>query len=36
MRECFDKTHGVEPTPANVMGILSLIVWSLILIVSVK
>ena len=36
LRECFDKDHGVEPTRAHVMGILSLILWSLILIVSIK
>ena len=36
LRECFDKDHGVEPTRAHVMGILSLILWALILIVSIK
>jgi len=36
LRECFDKTHGVEATTANVMGLLSLIFWSLVMIVSVK
>ncbi|RYZ33144.1 MAG: potassium transporter Kup, partial [Myxococcaceae bacterium] len=36
LRECFTGTHGVTPTPANVLGVLSLIVWSLIIIVSVK
>jgi len=36
LRECFHATHGVMPTPANVMGVLSLIFWSLILVVSVK
>ena len=34
MRECFK--HGLDPLPANVYGVLSLIVWSLIIIVSVK
>ena len=28
--------HGVAPTPENVLGVLSLIVWSLIIIISVK
>jgi len=36
MRECFDSVHGVQPTAANVLGILSLITWALILIVVVK
>src|SRR6478672_5300620 len=36
MRECFYGQHGVPPTHANVLGVLSLIVWSLILIISVK
>jgi KUP system potassium uptake protein len=36
LRECFNETHGVAPTPANIMGVLSLIFWSLVLVVSVK
>src|SRR4051812_16879679 len=36
MRECFYGEHGVPPTHANVLGVLSLILWSLILIISVK
>ena len=36
MRECFYGQHGVPPTHANVLGVLSLILWSLILIISVK
>ncbi len=36
LKECFNGPHGVEPTPANVVGVLSLIVWSLIMVVSVK
>ena len=36
LKECFNGIHGVEPTPANVVGVLSLIVWSLISVVSVK
>lgn len=36
LKECFNGPHGVEPTPANVVGVLSLIVWSLISVVSVK
>ncbi|MSR05919.1 MAG: potassium transporter Kup [Gemmatimonadetes bacterium] len=36
LRECFAGTHPVEATPANVLGVLSLIFWSLIVIISVK
>jgi KUP system potassium uptake protein len=36
IRECFYGEYGVPVTPANVLGVLSLIVWSLILVVSVK
>ena len=36
LKECFNAAHGVAPTPENVLGVLSLIVWSLILVVSVK
>ena len=36
IRECFYGQHGVPPTHANVLGVLSLILWSLILIISVK
>jgi KUP system potassium uptake protein len=36
LRECFHHSTGITPTPANVLGILSLIVWSLILVVTVK
>ena len=36
MRECFYGPHGVSPNHANVLGVLSLILWSLILIISVK
>jgi KUP system potassium uptake protein len=36
LRECFYGVHAIAPTPANVIGVLSLIFWSLILIISVK
>ena len=36
MREAFAEKYGLLPSPANVYGVLSLIVWSLILVVSVK
>jgi KUP system potassium uptake protein len=35
-RECFHGTHGAPMDPANLVGAASLIVWSLILVVSVK
>jgi KUP system potassium uptake protein len=36
MRECFFGSHSVPPTFENVLGVLSLIVYSLVLVVSVK
>lgn len=36
LRECFYGEHALPPTPANVLGVLSLILWSLILMISVK
>ncbi|HWA74171.1 MAG TPA: potassium transporter Kup [Polyangiaceae bacterium] len=36
MRECFHGEHAIAATPANVMGVLSLIFWSLTLVVSIK
>ncbi|HYY35782.1 MAG TPA: KUP/HAK/KT family potassium transporter, partial [Candidatus Binatia bacterium] len=36
MRECFYGKHAVAPTHANVLGVLSLILWSLVLIISIK
>src|ERR1017187_3820532 len=36
LRECFAGSHVLNPTPENVLGILSLIFWSLLLIVSFK
>ena len=36
MRECFQGPHAMAVTRTNVLGILSLIIWSLIAIVSVK
>jgi KUP system potassium uptake protein len=36
LRECFHGGHSVSPTAANVIGVLSLIFWSLLIIVSVK
>jgi len=36
LRECVSEAHGVPPTPENVLGILSLVTWALILVVTVK
>src|SRR5918996_1664573 len=36
IRESFLEEHGVQATIASVMGVLSLIFWSLIIIISVK
>jgi len=35
-RECLGGTHGVSATHANVLGILSLIFWSLVVVLSLK
>src|SRR5438477_9118521 len=35
-REAFHPEYGLTPTPETVLGVLSMIVWSLVLIVSVK
>src|SRR6185436_6556382 len=36
LRECFHGQHSVPPTHENVLGVLSLIFWSLTLIISIK
>ena len=36
IKECFTGPHGMTPTPENVYGILSLIFWSLMLVVVFK
>ncbi|MEZ5426421.1 MAG: potassium transporter Kup [Pyrinomonadaceae bacterium] len=36
LRECFHGPHAIATTPANVLGVLSLIFWSLIIIISGK
>jgi KUP system potassium uptake protein len=36
LRECFHGPHGIAPTPDNILGVLSLIFWSLTLVVSIK
>src|SRR6187399_2998668 len=36
MRECFFGSHSVAPTPENVLGVLSLIIYSLVAVISIK
>jgi len=36
IKECFSGAHGVAPTPGNILGILSLVFWSLMLVVGLK
>ena len=36
MRECFHGPHAIAATPDNIFGVLSLIFWALILIISIK
>lgn len=36
LRECFHGPHAIAPTPANILGVLSLIFWSLVIIISTK
>jgi KUP system potassium uptake protein len=35
-RECFHGQHGVAPTPENVVGVLSLVFWALVVVISIK
>jgi KUP system potassium uptake protein len=36
LRECFFGAHRVQPTHPNVLGVLSLVVWSLMIVISIK
>lgn len=36
LRECFHGAHAMLPTDDNVLGVLSLIFWSLIIVISIK
>ncbi len=36
MRECFHGPHAIAATPDNIFGVLSLIFWALIIIISIK
>lgn len=36
IRECFHGPHAIAATPGNILGVLSLIFWSLIVVISIK
>ena len=36
LRECFNEPNAIAPTHDNILGVLSLIFWALILIISIK
>lgn len=36
VRECLHRAHGVSTSPENVLGVVSLIFWALMLVISVK
>jgi KUP system potassium uptake protein len=36
LKECFTGRHGIDPTPDNVLGILSLVFWSMTFVVTFK
>jgi KUP system potassium uptake protein len=36
IKECFSGTHGVDAIPENIIGIMSMVFWSLIFVVSIK
>jgi len=36
LRECFHGPHAIAPLPANILGVLSLIFWALVLVISIK
>ena len=36
LKQCFHGSHGIAASPENVLGVVSLIVWSLVFVVSIK
>ncbi len=36
IKECFHGLHAISPDPANIFGVLSLVFWSLMMVVSIK
>src|SRR5688572_22300148 len=36
LRECFHGIHAIAPIPTNIFGVLSLIFWALIIVITLK
>jgi len=36
LKECFGSQHGIPPTPENVLGVLSVVLWSMNFVISYK
>jgi KUP system potassium uptake protein len=36
LRECFHGAHAIPPSPQNVLGVLSLVFWALVVVVTLK
>ena len=36
LRECFNGPHAIAPSAQNILGVLSLIFWSLVIVISIK
>ena len=36
IKECFGGSHAVAPTPDNILGILSLVFWAILIVISLK
>lgn len=36
IRECFHGPHAIFPSPSNILGVLSLIFWALVIVISIK
>lgn len=36
MKECFHAQNGIQPTPDNILGIISLIFWALFIVITIK
>jgi KUP system potassium uptake protein len=36
LRECFHGPHAIAPLPQNILGVLSLIFWALVIVISIK
>jgi KUP system potassium uptake protein len=36
LKECFDSKHGIAYTPEALFGVISMMIWALILVVTVK